>query len=151
MCKYKYSAIDIAKYVINKTTIQNKAFTNRQLNNLLYLIQKQYFREFDIFMFNEDFIAYPNGPSIKCIYEEYKYYGGNPIALFYNIHLSLNDEKWINNLIDNFIKIKNKYHFFTYKNTAWSNTVLFCVISKDSIKDVRILKKEKLNGIQICL
>ena len=58
-----YQATDIAKYIINKCTIEKHAISNLQLQEILYYIQKE-FLEIGLKAFEDDFEAWPSGPVI---------------------------------------------------------------------------------------
>jgi len=51
-----YQATDIAKYIINKCTIEKHAISNLQLQEILYYIQKK-FLEIELKAFEDDFEA----------------------------------------------------------------------------------------------
>lgn len=81
-----YSALDVAKYIINKCTIEHDAISNLQLQKILYYIQK-WFLQNGLIAFNDDFEAWQFGPVVLSVYNRYSSFGGTPIRLKYNIVL----------------------------------------------------------------
>lgn len=78
-----YSAANIAKYIINKCTLDGHPIGQITLQNLLYLCQRQYLQDYGKPLFYEDFIANGFGPSIPSVYYTYCGYGGAPITSTY--------------------------------------------------------------------
>ena len=93
-----YSALDVAKYVVNKCTIEHDAISNLQLQKILYYIQK-WFLQNGLVAFDDDFEAWQFGPVILSVYNQYSSFGGAPIRLKYNIVLDSNDMDIINPII----------------------------------------------------
>ena len=69
-----YQATDIAKYIINKCTIEKHAISNLQLQEILYYIQKK-FLEIELKAFEDDFEVWPSGPVIPEVYYIYCGFG----------------------------------------------------------------------------
>lgn len=78
-----YSAANIAKYIINKCTLDGHPIGQITLQNLLYLCQRQHLQDDGEPLFYEDFYAYGIGPSIPSVYFTYSGYGAAMIASTY--------------------------------------------------------------------
>lgn len=63
-----YSALDVAKYIINKCTIEHDAISNLQLQKILYYIQK-WFLQNGLVAFDDDFEAWSFGPVVLSVYQ----------------------------------------------------------------------------------
>lgn len=81
-----YTALDIAKYVINKCTTEQHAISNLQLQKILYYIQRTFLQN-DSIAFEDDFEAWKFGPVIPAVYNKYCSFGGMPIRLEYSTNL----------------------------------------------------------------
>lgn len=77
------SAANIAKYIINKCTLDGHPIGQITLQNLLYLCQRQCLQDNGEPLFYEDFYAYGIGPSIPSVYSTYSGYGAAMIASTY--------------------------------------------------------------------
>ena len=76
-------ANDVAKYIINKCTIDECAVSDLQLQKILYFIQLNFIRQFNYLAFDNPLIAKQYGPIVRSVYETYKVYGASPIMLFF--------------------------------------------------------------------
>lgn len=94
-----YTAIDVAKYVINKCTIEQHAISNLQLQKILYYIQRTYLRNNNM-IFDEDFEAWQFGPVIPEVYNKYCSFGGMPIRMQYDVELDLYDKYIVDPIVE---------------------------------------------------
>ena len=94
-----YSAMEIAKYIINKCTKEKHPISNLQLQKILYYIQKTFLDCGDIAFF-EDFEAWQFGPVVREVYNFYCGFGGMPITMKYDIDISLDYTNIINPIIE---------------------------------------------------
>ena len=62
-----YEAVHIAKYIINKCTIDQHPISNLQLQKILYCIQRDFLKN-DMLAFDDDFEAWQFGPVIPEVY-----------------------------------------------------------------------------------
>ena len=110
------NVLDIACYVINYSRVVcRKEISNFILNKLLYCIQKAYLKEYNKPLFEEDIVAWENGPFIPKAWFEYCYWGDMPIQSedIVNINLfsdKIEPEKYKINISprQNIINIKEK-------------------------------------------
>lgn len=88
-----YAALDIAKYVVNKCTIDGCPVSNLQLQKILYYIQKE-FLERNIEFIDDPIEAWQFGPVCPEAYYYFCGFGSMPINVVYDnvIHI-LNDLK----------------------------------------------------------
>ena len=93
-----YSALDVAKYVINKCTTEQDAISNLRLQEILYYIQK-WFLQNGLMAFDDDFEAWQFGPVVPSVYNQYSSFGGVPIRLKYPVVLDSNDIEFIDPVI----------------------------------------------------
>lgn len=137
----KYTALEIAKYVINKCIDWNKPISNLQLQKLLYYIQGEYINKTNgKFLFNDKIIAWAYGPSIPDVYYKYNNYASSDINMYQEpIYLS----KDICDIIDHVIKEKSRLSAWslvesTHLENPWINTYEKnedCVISNIELKN----------------
>lgn len=122
----KYTAIDIAKYIINKCTLDGVPISNLQLQKMLFYVQK-HFLQTSSALFDDDFEAWQFGPVIPSVYYQYCGHGAVPIKMIYPIKLENLNRDEIEN-IDNIInekRIKNPWDLVMEthkKGGAWYRT-----------------------------
>jgi len=73
------TASDVAKYIIQTFNEEEALITNLKLQKLLYYVQGWHLGLYDEPIFPDTFQAWPRGPVIPDVYEEYKSYKGAPI------------------------------------------------------------------------
>lgn len=94
-----YSAMDIAKYIINKCTCDKCPISNLQLQKILYYIQRE-FLQHGIAAFSEEIEAWQFGPVVPDVYKQYCGFGALPIRMRYHIYVEQNDERMMNSIIE---------------------------------------------------
>jgi uncharacterized phage-associated protein len=70
------SALQAAETLVE---IGGKAFSNLQIQKLLYLGQMLYLGENSVPMFDDDFEAWKLGPVVPAVYQRAKIYGSRPV------------------------------------------------------------------------
>ena len=99
--------IKLAKYVINSCINYGEPVTNKELQKILYAIQKTYLQRFDKPFFNEDIEAWSFGPCIPVAFYHFAGMGRMPITIKFLVKIEEKDEKFFIDLV-----IKN---YFLYK------------------------------------
>lgn len=84
--KGNYSALDIARYVINFYNNENVPISNLKLQKVLYFIQANFLKINGKNCFNEKIHAWDYGPVVPEIYREFKGFGSNNIPLIKRIY-----------------------------------------------------------------
>ena len=76
-CNYKgkYSAIEVAKYVVKKCTDDNCPVTDLQLQKILYYLQVEFLQRCKYALFEDDIEAWQFGPVVRSVYRAYCGYG----------------------------------------------------------------------------
>lgn len=72
-----YTAMETACAIINYSNEIDAPISNLKLQKVLYFVQGYYLQMKDIPFFNDDFEAWPYGPVILDVYEEFQQYGSN--------------------------------------------------------------------------
>lgn len=147
------SAIDVAKYVINKCNKIKNPISNLQLQKILYYIQGNFLAKFDRKLFDEDIEAWKYGPVVKDVYYEFNKYSSclirdtsSPNAKF------IESEEENIDFIDKIIESKSKLSAWqlvekTHEEAPWNETYNeddHKVINSELIKDFFI--KETMGG-----
>lgn len=84
-----YTAMQIAHYIIEKCTQDDKAISNLQLQKILYYLQKNALqKDVNKPLFSDDFVAWQFGPVIEEVYYNYCSFGSMPIRRIYNENIS---------------------------------------------------------------
>ncbi|MEA5009950.1 Panacea domain-containing protein [Clostridium tyrobutyricum] len=123
MCKL-YSAIDIAKYVINYAIDINRPISNLKLQKILYYIQGNFLSELGYPAFEEEIIAWKHGPVVPEVYFEFNSYSAYNITDKYVIDDKFTPEKCELEILNNVIKDKSNKDPWelvndTHNETPW--------------------------------
>ena len=79
------SVRNLSHYIVDMCTRDKKPVSNLQLQKMLYFIQTVYCRNTNgKLLFDECFEAWPYGPVVSSIYEEYASFGGRVIEKTYD-------------------------------------------------------------------
>lgn len=120
------SALNLAKYIVNKCVEENYPITNLQLQKILYFIQRDYLREYDECAFEDSIEAWQFGPVVPEVYYEFCYYGAMPIENQYDCANDIDIKDF--GLIDRIVKQKRILEPWDLVNEthkpggAWSKT-----------------------------
>lgn len=121
------TALEIAKYIVQKYVEEENAITNRMLQYALYLVQEKTWLRYHHYAFSEDIEAWKSGPVIPSVYNYYGNYGEAPI-------LKAPQEKqtilspWLKDIADNvLLEIQRTgaetiIKEITAKQSPWENT-----------------------------
>ncbi len=102
-----YSALDIARYVVNYVNSNNDSISNLKLQKILYYIQAAFLVENGTGCFNDAILCWRHGPVIKNVYDEFNQYGDQNIPYqgrrnkftIQNGRLAIIEEKFSNDMI----------------------------------------------------
>ena len=81
-----YSAMQIAKYTINKCTTEGHPISNLQLQKILYYIQRELLQS-GIDGFEDEIQAWQFGPVVPEVYRQYCGFGAIPIRMKYDVEI----------------------------------------------------------------
>ena len=94
-----YSALYLAKYIIDKCAKDEYPISNLQLQKILYQLQKELLKKGTV-LINDDFQAWAYGPVVPKVYFEFCSYGAKCIDEKYDVKI----EKQIKHVIDPIIE-----------------------------------------------
>lgn len=94
-----YTAIDTAKYIINKCSIEQHPISNLQLQKILYCIQRDFLKN-NMLAFDDDFEAWQFGPVIPEVYYLFCGFGAIRIRMRYDIDIGSDYTALINPIIE---------------------------------------------------
>lgn len=94
-----YEAVHIAKYIINKCTINQHPISNLQLQKILYCIQRDFLKN-DMLAFDDDFEAWQFGPVIPEVYYLFCGFGAIRIQMKYDLDIGSDYAALINPIIE---------------------------------------------------
>lgn len=94
-----YSALSMAKYIIDKCTKDKYPISNLQLQKILYYIQREFLQQGEI-AFPEEIEAWQFGPVVPEVYRQYCGFGALPIRMRYMVRIELDDIRMINPIIE---------------------------------------------------
>ena len=78
----QYTALDIARYIVDRCEEKDVPVTNLKLQKVLYFVLGEYFRATGEWLFDEDVLAWQFGPVVRCVYEEYSLFGASAVFNF---------------------------------------------------------------------
>lgn len=100
----KYSAMDIAKYAVNRQYKSNRPISNLQLQKILYFLQIVFTSKTGHLLFADQFEAWPYGPVIRDVYVKFADCGGYPIRREFNIAIDDRTKPFLDAGIDTLAK-----------------------------------------------
>lgn len=121
------TALEIAKYIVQKYVEEENAITNRMLQYALYLVQEKTWLRYHHYAFSDDIEASKAGPVIPSVYNYYSVYGEGSLP-------KVTEEKqtilspWLKDIADNvLLEIQRKgaetiIKEITAKESPWENT-----------------------------
>ncbi|MCQ2242421.1 Panacea domain-containing protein [Treponema sp.] len=114
-----YSALDVAKYVINYELSQGRSVTNLRLQKLLYFVQAKVLVETGKPCFEDEMEAWDYGPVSPSVYHNYKFFGAWSLAAEPGIHRIPNA-----NIVNNMLSYCSNYSTnllvdITHKQRPW--------------------------------
>lgn len=96
-----YSALEVAKYVINHEHKQKREISNLRLQKLLYFVQAKVLVETNEPCFDDEFEAWDFGPVVPCVYHTYKIFGSWDLKVSGDIlEIKSDISERINSIID---------------------------------------------------
>lgn len=75
-------ALDVAKYIVNESTLNKYQISNLKLQKILFLLQRDFLKQGKE-AFEDDIEAWPFGPAVPVVYQEFCMFGANPIQWSY--------------------------------------------------------------------
>lgn len=121
------TALEIAKYIVQKYVEEENAITNRMLQYALYLVQEKTWLRYHHYAFSDDIEASKAGPVIPSVYNYYSVYGEGSLP-------KVTEEKqtilspWLKDIADNVLLEIQKtgaetiIKEITAKESPWENT-----------------------------
>ena len=94
-----YTAMNMAKYIIDKCTGEQHPISNLQLQKILYYVQKAFLQSGGI-AFNDDIEAWQFGPVVPEVYYQYCGFGAMPIRMNYEVDISDKDAFRIDPIVE---------------------------------------------------
>lgn len=135
-----YSALDVAKYVINHEHTKNRAITNLRLQKLLYFVQANVLVDTKKPCFDDEMEAWDYGPVVPAVYNEYCRFKSQAIDSAEEYDISDSSIKDIIDGVLDFLSDTDTFELvqITHSQTPWIEARqrgLHAVISKESIKN----------------
>lgn len=161
-----YKAMEIAKYVINRSAEVGDPISNLKLQKLLYYIQAVMLVERGEKCFEDPITAWEFGPVIIPVYQAFREYGRSNIPIqeiseemvFDPVKMKIvfekpkdimiQHKKIINKVIDSYIYIKNPFELVkkTHREDPWKTANLNEEIDCKIIRNYYSKNPEKLYG-----
>ncbi len=135
----RYTATDIAKYIVYKCSLDESPISNLQLQKILYYLQKHFLQTYHFALFSDEFEAWPFGPVIRNIYFKYCGYGAMPIYDIqdYNLNLGGNDRE----IIDEIVEQKRKLNPWAMVNETHAEGKAWNIVYKNGLGREDIISK----------
>lgn len=120
--KGKYTAKQVAEFMVNYAYNKGEPISNLQLQKYLYYLWIRYYRENREYLFSDTFGAWQFGPVISDIYYQFCSYGGYPITKKFDIvNICSEDEKFIKKFVEDY-DLKTPYELVEmshHSDGAW--------------------------------
>ncbi len=100
-----YTAMEIARYVIDRCYREYRPISNLQLQKFLYFIQVEFLQAHNRPLFNDEIEAWPYGPVVREVYTRFSIKGASPLPYNYDTEIDIDAMKIINNVIEERIEI----------------------------------------------
>ena len=131
----RYNAMEVARYIITRCSEKGRAISNLKLQKMLYFLWVDFYKKTNRKLFLDDICAWQLGQVVPEVYYEYCSYGGRPIFAEYTSKIKNNDQRILDDLIDDYIDVPasvlvSKTH---KKGSAWDK------IYKDGFGNRRVI------------
>jgi Uncharacterized phage-associated protein len=133
-----HTALEIARYIINKCIDLGRPVSNLQLQKILYYVQGEYMKKKNGEpLFEDEISAWQYGPVVSDVYYEYNNYSSREIDM-YQPQVYLNAEE--KNIIDPIIRNKSDFTAWelvkaTHSEDPWKNSYnRTSIISKNKLR-----------------
>lgn len=153
-----YSALEVARHIINYANSSDQLLSNLKLQKLLYFVQAEFLTSQGRTCFTDDIEAWNFGPVVPAVFREFKIFGSFHIppvkhyyvedesqpynfrrVVFYDIEITDEDKTVIDEVVDYFADCSSvELTDLTQKQLPWQNAYikhLKIVISPQSIKE----------------
>lgn len=153
-----YSALEVARHIINYANSNDQLLSNLKLQKLLYFVQAEFLTSQGRTCFTDDIEAWNFGPVVPAVFREFKIFGSFHIppvkhyyvedesqpfnfrrVVFYDIEITDEDKTVIDEVVDYFADCSSvELTDLTQKQLPWQNAYikhLKTVISPQSIKE----------------
>ena len=134
-----YCAMEIARYIIDKCTVDQQPVCNLQLQSLLFYIQTSFLQS-GLVAFGNDFEAWQVGPVIPDVYYKYCGFGARRIRQRY----STNVDRDYRHIIDPVIEAKRLLKPWEIKEEILAPGGAWDVIYRNGIGNHCVIPKELL-------
>lgn len=121
------TALEIAKYIVQKYGEDKNTVTNSMLQYALYLVQEKTWLRYHHYAFSEDIEAWKSGPVIPSVYNYYNAYGEGSLPKGTEEKQTILSP-WLKDITDNvLLEIQKKgtetiIKEITAKGSPWENT-----------------------------
>lgn len=136
-----YSAMEIAKYIIDKCTREKKPISNLQLQKILYYIQREFLQQ-GLRAFSEEIEAWQFGPVVPVVYKQYCGFGAMPIRMQYNIKIESNHLK----IIDTIIEKKRQLNPWDMVSDTHSSGKAWDLVYRGGLGDHQVIPQELIRN-----
>ena len=136
-----YSALSMAKYIIDKCTKDKYPISNLQLQKILYYIQREFLQQ-GAMAFPENIEAWQFGPVVPEVYKQYCGFGALPIRMRYAVVIQSNDE----NIINPIIKKKRILNPWDMVSDTHSSGKAWDLIYREGLGDHQIIPQELIKS-----
>lgn len=96
--RYMMKALEVAKYIVNRSIDENKPISNLQLQKILYFSHIDVLKATNEKLVDGQFEAWDYGPVLPDVYNEFSPYGANKLTIKEDV--SENLDKEIKDIVD---------------------------------------------------
>ncbi|GFI33137.1 MAG: DUF4065 domain-containing protein [Lachnospiraceae bacterium] len=136
-----YSALEIAKYIINKCTKDKCPVSNLQLQKILYYVQREFLQQ-GTKAFPEEIEAWQFGPVVREVYRQYCGFGAMPIRMQYDVRLTLDYMR----IIDSTVEKKRQLNPWDLVSDTHSRGKAWDLIYRNGAGDFQVIPQELIRS-----
>lgn len=140
------TAIELAKYIVNKCVEDDHPITNLQLQKILYFVQREHLCFYGVRAFVDPIEAWQFGPVVPAVYYEFCYYGAMPIENRYNNTRDIDFDNF--DMVDRIVEAKRDLPPWDLVNDthkpggAWDKTYKGGIGNR-SVIDIDLIKEDR--------
>ena len=98
-----YTALDIARYIITYCCKKSTPISNLQLQKILYFLWIDFYKQTGRDLFSDNICAWPLGPVVPVVYNEFCVYAGIPISEKYDVNIDNDDAIIIDDILEKYV------------------------------------------------
>jgi len=140
--KGKYTARDVANYIVKECSDHDLSITNLQLQKILYYIQVHFLQEEKRALFSDDIEAWQFGPVVRDVYDQYSTFGSMDLYEIEKPEVDLAEGE--RNVIMKIVKDKLKLRTWQLVEQTHEEGRAWARVYRDGLGNRHVIDKKEL-------